>query len=96
MGLDELIRLHGDRLRGLTHAEYAEVAVAACGDSPAVQSSIQAARLDPERRFKNVIRTSVLRWLAGVPTTPPAQRPSREPGDESERGLDLHGLDLRM
>ena len=52
MSPDELIRLHGDRLRGLTHAEYAEVAVAACGDSPAVQSSIQAARLDPERRFK--------------------------------------------
>lgn len=140
MHIDELIRQHGDRLRGLSHGAYAELARAACGDSPAVSASIRADKIDPERRFSNIIRTAVLRHLdAGsnpsassnpidrvpvgslsVPAIGPTRRGKavgslgstlakpnepdesgyyerggeREPGDESERGLDLDGLDL--
>ena len=58
--------------------------------------TVAAAKLDPERRFKNLIRTSVLRHLAGVPAPQPRRPPPREPGDEMEQGLDIHGLDLRV
>ena len=68
MHINELIRLHGDRLRGMSHGAYAELARAACGDSPAVSASIRADKIDPERRFSNIIRTAVLRHLdAGSP-----------------------------
>lgn len=137
--INELIRQHGDRLRGLSHGAYSELARAACGDSPAVSASIRAAKIDPERRFSNMIRSAVLRHLASAGSNPAGSNPidrvdvgsgsvpatgptrgnavgslgstlakptkpdesgyyerggAREPGDESERGIDLHGLDL--
>jgi hypothetical protein len=60
---DELIRQHGDTLRGMTHAEYVRLASAACLPGPALDSALRLAKEDPERRFTNVICYRVLRYL---------------------------------
>lgn len=60
---DDLIRMYGDRVRQMTHADYAAVAVAACGGHPATESAVRFAKEDPERRFTNLISGRVLKHL---------------------------------
>lgn len=60
---DELIRMYGDELRAMDHPAYAQLATDACPESPARESSVRNARLDPQRRFSNVIRGRLLRYM---------------------------------
>lgn len=79
----QLIRLYADELREMSHVDYEALVERAVRrvDSPAVVSSVRAARLNPANRVKNVIRGDVLRELHRQRT-----------GEVRE--LDQSGLDL--